>query len=139
MGFDYALKHILHLLHALGLVIEHALVNVALAKGSLLVGVLDKPVNALCKLLAVTHFEEAVRVEGEVLRGAMRGVGNDRHKAAGDSFKTGNAFELSLGRMAIEVGIVEYLENFLAGEEFHYRLYRPNRGFRNHKDRCRRR
>ena len=46
MGLDYAFEHVLHLTHALRLVVQYAFPDVALAKGRLLVRVLDEPVDA---------------------------------------------------------------------------------------------
>lgn len=54
--------------------------------------------------------EKRFFIDGEILRRALFGIGDDRNESAGNRLDAGDRFDLDFGRMAIEVGVIDDLD-----------------------------
>ena len=58
---------------------------------SLLFGIVQPIVDGTGQILGIAGFEETAAVKGKLSGGREVAVGNDRHKAGGESFNTGDS------------------------------------------------
>ena len=82
------------------------------------------PINLVRKILCIIEFEKVFIVTGKVLCCTARGIIDHGNESAAYSLKAGDSLDLNLGRMNVQVGIIDYFEQLITGIETQHRFIR---------------
>ena len=80
-------------------------------------GVLDEVIDAMFQGLILAMLEDALGVEGEGTSRRELGIADDGHRATGEGLDAGNAPDLEIGGVDVEVGVIEDISKRLLALE----------------------